>query len=287
MIAIVLQICLASALTITSATSTPNEVQPGERLTLRVEIENNLNQDVENVVVNLGLDNTTSPVPFAPYQSSNEYRIEDISEDDHEHANFDLITFSEAISGTYTLPVKISYELADGTIISSQNLGVVSLIVNAKPKIELSSEHPSLVKGTKEKITIKIVNSGLGESKFLSIKLNSVNGIKLLDSDSVYIGSIDSNDFDSADFNVLVNANAPSLINLPLEIVYTDSMNNQITETKTVTLKVYSTEEAIGLGLITKNNSFLIVGTIFLSVAAYFAYRKIKKRNKNKRDSKQ
>jgi hypothetical protein len=284
---LLMQICFASALTITSVNSVPSEVQPGEKLTLNLNIENDLSQDIENAIVSLVLSDATSSIPFAPYQSSNEYMIEEISKDDREKASFDLIALSDAVSGTYTIPVQISYRLANETNRSSQSLGVVSLIVNAKPKIDLSSENIGLIKGTKEKLTIKIVNSGMGESKFLSIKLKQVNGIKLVGSDSVYIGNIDSNDFDSAEFNVMVNANSLSSIDLPLEITYTDSMNNQIVEAKSVIVKVYSAQEAVALGLINKNNPFLIIISIVGLGCAYVIYRKIKKRNKNKRDSPQ
>ena len=282
---LLVQICFASALTITSVTSVPNEVQPGEKLTMNLNIENDLSQDIENAIISLDLSKMTPLLAFAPYQSSNEYMIEEIAEGDHEKASFDVIALSDAVSGTYTIPVQISYRLANETNRSSQSLGVVSLTINAKPKIEISSENVGLVKGTKEKLTIKIVNSGMGESKFLNIRLNQASGIKLVSSDNIYIGNIDSNDFDSAEFNIFVNANSPSSINLPLEITYTDSMNNQIVETKIITIKIYSQQEAVALELMNKNSPFLIILSIIGIVCAYFIYRKIKKRNKNKRDS--
>ena len=68
---------LASALTISSVESMPGEINPGEKVTLSLTIENNLDQDVENVVVSLDLKD----VPFAPYHSSNEVSFEKIKEE--------------------------------------------------------------------------------------------------------------------------------------------------------------------------------------------------------------
>lgn len=288
------QLYLASALTITSVASNPNEVQPGEKFSLDLKIENNLNQDIEDVIVSLDLNANINPVtgqiissavPFAPYQSSNEVRIDSINEDDNEKADFDLTAFSDAVSGTYTIPVQISYTLSDnGTRVNNENLGLVSVIINAKPKIDVSSEGSVLIKGIKGKISIKVVNSGLGDAKFLSISLNQIAGLQITDSSKVYIGNIDSNDFDTADFNVFVNADASSSINLPVELTYTDSRNNQITENKIISIKTYTTKEATDLGLISKNNTFLIILSVVGVLVLFLIYRRIRKRNRNKRN---
>jgi len=272
------QMCLASALTINSAISTPREVQPGEKFRLDLKIENNLNADVSNVVITLDL----SKVPnFAPYQSSNEIRIDSINENDDEKASFDLIASSDAISGTYTIPVKITY---DGGGVEEKT---VSVIINAKPNIEISPEENVLIKGTKGKISIKIINSGLGDAKFLSINLKQVAGIQVIGSDKIYIGNIDSNDFDTADFNIFVDADASSSINIPIELTYTDSRNNQITKQETFSIKTYTQKEAIVLGLINKNNTFLIIISVVGVIVVFLIYRKIRKRNKSKRNNSQ
>jgi hypothetical protein len=125
----------------------------------------------------------------------------------------------------------------------------------------------------------------MGESKFLSVKLNRANGIKIIGSDKVYIGTIESNDFDSADFEIFVNSNSITPINLPIELTYTDSMNNQITESKILPVAVYTQEEAIKMGLTQKNNTFQIVIAVVLVLTLYIIYRRAKKKNKNKKSS--
>lgn len=278
------QIYLASALTIGSVSTSPEVIQPGEKVSLGINIKNNMNQDITDVVVKLNLNNAQQIIPFAPYQSSNEDKIDEINEDDNERANFDLITFSDASSGVYMIPVQATYILENGTS-KEEDLGYISVTINAKPKIDVSSENSFLIKGQGGKITLKIINSGLGESKFLNVIVNSINGIKITSSSNVYVGNIDSNDFDSVDFNVIAIANAPNTISLPVEITYMDFMNNEITENKIISIKTYSQKEALSLGLIKSNNTFLIVTVIISLVVVYFIYRTIRKRRKNKKNN--
>jgi len=285
------QMCLASALTISSVISSPREVQPGEKFSLDLKIENNLNEEINDVVISLILNANVNLItgqiispalPFAPYQSSNEIRIDSINGDDEEKASFDLIVSSDAISGTYTIPVTINYNLNNGTPKTEDFL--VSVIINAKPNIEVSSENNVLIKGTKGKISIKIINSGLGDAKFLSMSLKQVTGIQVTSSDKIYIGNIDSNDFDTADFDAFVDVDASSPISLPVELTYTDSRNNQIIKEETFLIKTYTQKEAIDLGLVNKNNTPLIIISVVGVLVLFLVYRRIRKRNKNKRN---
>ena len=277
----VAQLYLASALTISSATTNPTEIQPGDHFSLSLKIENTLSEDIENIVVSLNLN---GQLPLAPYQSSNQIQIDKINSGDDEIANFDLSVLSNAVSGTYLVPVQISYTLqSNGTDIKNENLGVVSIVVNAKPQIDISSES-TLIKGTNGKISLKIVNSGLGDAKFLSVSISDFPAMQITGSNQVYIGDINSNDFDTADFNVFVSSTASSSINIPVELNYTDSGNNQITETKIISINAYTHEEAVNLGLIARNNTFIIIISIVVVLVLFLIYRRIRKRNRTKRN---
>jgi hypothetical protein len=184
------------------------------------------------------------------------------------------------------IPVTVSYTLNDGTPKPNESLGFVSVIINAKPKIDISSENSVLIKGSNGKISLKIVNLGLGECKFLNIDIKEISGLKITSAKGIYIGNIESNDFDTADFNVFVSANAPSIINLPVEIKYSDSRNNEITENKIIQIESYTQSEAISLGLIKTNNTVWIIFSIVFVIFAYIIYRKIRKRVRSKKNSK-
>lgn len=282
-IASVVLVNLASALTITSVSSSPGEIQPGGKVSLDLTIRNNLDDDVENVVISLVLNDPKNPLPFAPYQSSNEVRFSSLDSDDEKDASFDLIAFSNAASGTYLIPVQIDYTLTDNET-KAEDTGLVSVIVNAKPEIDISSEGAALIKGQAGKITIKVVNSGLGNAQFLTINLSPAAGLQLTSSSSVYIGNIDSNDFDSADFNVFVSPTASSSISLPVQVAYTDSRNNPLKENENLVVRAYTIKEAQSLGLKSSSSGiFIVIVFVIIAIALYFVYRSVRRRLKKRK----
>jgi len=95
------------ALTIKNVFSSPNEVAPGETVKIRLTIENELGEDLENVVVSLNLKDR----PFAPYKSSTEKTIEEIDDGKDEDVSFELIALSNEEAGVYKIPVIIEYKL--------------------------------------------------------------------------------------------------------------------------------------------------------------------------------
>jgi len=269
----------ASALTISDVSSSPSEVEPGEKVRLRLTIENELNDDVENIVISLDLTN----LPFAPYQSSNEQTIEEIDNEDEEDVEFQLIIDSDAKSGSYKIPVKMSYYI-ESEDKEKESEGIISLIVNAKPEIKVSLDTEDvLIKGQKNEVEIKIINSGLGDAKFLNIKINEVSGIKIISIDNIYIGDIDRDDFDVAKFSILINKDAPTAINLPVTIQYKDSRNKEIIETKNIALRTYTTKQAVELGLIKKSKIGLVVGLVVGIIILIFIYRIAKKKRRKRK----
>ena len=273
---LIAQIYLASALTISSVSSNPTEIQPGEKVSLDLTIDNNLDNDATDVTVSLDLKD----VPFAPYQSSSDANFDEVREDKSKNAGFNLIASSDAASGTYKIPVKISYTIGG---VEKTGSGLISLIVVADAKLDLSVDNSVLIKGKNADLSLKITNSGLGEARLLNVKILQASGIKIIGSDSVYLGNIDSDDFDSADFKVSISENAGSIISLPVKINYRDSRNKEVEESKTLTLTVYTEKQALQLGLIQKSNTLSIILGIVVIIVLYLIYRRIKKARKKKK----
>ncbi|MBU0957427.1 MAG: hypothetical protein KKF56_01310 [Nanoarchaeota archaeon] len=264
----------AVALSVTDVDSSPSEISPGDKVSVILTVDNNLNADAKDVSVMLDLKD----VPFAPFQSSSEQLIDEINEGDSEEMEFNLIAFPDSDSGIYKIPVKIIYLIDDEEKTSE---GLISLMISADPKIEVSIEDTLLIKGENSNLNIRITNSGLGNAKLLSVRLNPSSGIKIVGLDNVYIGNIDSDDFDSSEFNIFVNENSPSNINFPITIKYRDSQNKEITENKNVVVRAYTQDQAVELGLISKSNTLMVVGVIVFLVLIYILYKSIKKRRKN------
>jgi hypothetical protein len=275
----VLTLLTISAVSIDKVSTTPSEIVPGNNFEASIEIENIFSYDVENVQVKLDF----STVPFAPYQSSSEKYIDEIKEGDSENFNFRIIALPEADSGIYKIPVNITYEYKDGNLTkSASKTEIISVTLNSVPELSLSLDNSMvLIKGQENKVSFKIVNSGLSNVKFLYLKLDDSSGYRVTSSSEQYIGDIDSNDFDSMEYSIYINANSPSQITFPLTLSFKDSTNKEFNTTQEISLKIYTKSEAQSLGLL-KKPSYTIYIILVLLVLAYFVYRIIKKRKSRK-----
>jgi len=278
---------MAAALNIKDVTVSPNEVEPGQNVKISLEIENELGEDLENVLVSLNLNGVTMQstiipgVPFAPYQSSTDRTIEQLDDGDEETVEFELIAEADAEAGIYKIPVKITYNLENQTapVVKESSIGVT---VNAEPELQLNYD-ALLIKGQKTKLNLEITNAGLTKIKFLNAEINNANGLDILSSKKVYVGDIESDDFDNVEFEVFVSKNAGSTINLPVKLTYRDAINNQKTETINMLLTVYSREQALEKGLISNNNTMYYVAGAVVLIVAYIIYRKIRKARKRRK----
>ncbi len=270
---ILVSLSFVQAITIKDVSSSPKEVVPGEVVSVSIEIENIFEANVEDLQVKLIL----TEVPFAPYESSSEKYLDELRDGDEETFTFKLIVLPETESGIYKIPVLISY----GENETKEEL--ISLTVNSKPELKTSLEDSVvLIKGKENEIVIKIVNSGLGDAKFVFLTVGDSSGIKFLSEKEQYLGDIDSDDFDSMKYNVFINADASKTITLPVILKYKDATNQEYSETSIITLKTYSLKEAQDLGLVKKVNYFLPI-TIGLLFSGFMIYRFIRKRKLKKK----
>ena len=68
--------------------------------------------------------------------------------------------------------------------------------------------------------------------KFLNVKLDKAEGYKVLSPYEVYIGNIDSDDYETADFKINVDKASKEKVILPLTIEYNDANNQEYTNAR-------------------------------------------------------
>jgi len=153
-------------------------------------------------------------------------------------------------------------------------------MINSKPLLDVNSDDGLLLKNQKNKVTLKIINKGLSDAKFLEINIQGNSYATILSQPKIYIGDVDSNDFQTADFDMFFKSNAPDSIILPATIVYKDISNKEYTETMDVRLKAYSNEQAVQLGLVQRSYTWLIILVIIIAIIIFFIIRAILKRRK-------
>ena len=272
---IILVVILALiSLSIASSLSINNvlvgDAGPGDEGVIRIDLENEGSSDVIDVSLMLNFPSNIIPL------GSSEGFVDKIKEDDGEEFAFKFKVSNTAIPGNYAIPYEISYR--EGDLIKKQN-GDIGLIVKAQPQIEISIESENPIIGQTGKIKMRLVNNGLADARFVSVSVKG-EGVTLLSDKLDYIGSIDSDDFETASFDVVYNRKRPIL---DVELRYRDFDNVEQKNYLSIPLEVYTEDEAIAKGIKEKNNLPIYVGAILFAIVIWLIIRKISKRRKANR----
>src|SRR3989344_1864668 len=273
---LLLLISNVSALTILSSSTNPSVITQGGSATLTLVLDNALEDDLENIRISLDLSNPQ--IPISPIESSTEVVLDKLDEGEQRSANFNIIILPGAKAGIYKIPVNISY-FVEGQNTSIQKIELIGVQVNSDPKLRVVSEG-LIIQNLESKIEIKIVNEGLSDINYVSVELSDIPGIRVVSSKYEYLGTIESDDFDSVEFTMFSLENFGSLIAVPVIIKYRDALNYEFTKQETVLVPVYTQEEAQKVGLVESPNYIYLL--ILVLIICFLIYRSIKKKRKKK-----
>src|SRR3989338_7311468 len=281
---LVLLSSLSSALTISEVNA--GVLYPGQSTQITLTIKNNLNDDAKDVSLVLILDKTTltasgtqvttSGTPFITIGSS-ETSIDKIKQDNNEDFQFIIKASNDIRPGIYNIPYVITYKINSQ---EQQKQGTFGLTVSAKTELSFSAETENNIQKQKGRVSLKIINNGLADIKFVSVKL-SPSGFTLLSSNEVYVGTVNSDDFETSTFDVLFSTTSTSS-KLISKVSYKDFDNIDRTQNIEIPIKIYTREKALELGLIKQSNTWIYALVVIVLIALWIIYRKIKKRRRLK-----
>jgi hypothetical protein len=250
---------------------------PGQSANLKIEIKNTLNEDAEDVTLRLNLAET-----FFTTIGASEDNVDAIDKDDDEKFNFEIKAPSNLKPGDYNIPYTIRYiDENDDEQIKNGSFGIT---VGAKTEIDFAVETQGEnsevgIVGQKGKLTLEIINKGLGDLKSVSVEIFP-QGYELLSKDKIFVGSIDAEDSDIVSFDIIFDTKNPIL---SAKISFKDFENNPQVETVNFPLEVYTIDEALAKGLIAKSNTMIYIGIATIVIILWIIYGQIKKRRrKNK-----
>lgn len=263
----------ASAIIINSVDVSP--ISPGQEGTISIEVKNTLNDDAGEVSLVLKFEN----LPFIPIGAS-EQSVDEITEDDEEEFLFRIKASSSIKPGDYEIPYEISYSINNEEKTRSGTIGVK---VASNPELVFNIGTDSPVQNTNGKISLKVVNKGFSDARFVSIKVLPED-FTLLSDDEVYIGEVKSDDYETVNFNVVfkkLNSNFRAVVE------YRDFNNEKVIENINIPFRVYSEEKALELGLITKSKTTTYIIIVAVVIVLFLLWRTIKKRRRLKRSMKE
>jgi len=238
----------------------PEEVMPGEKFDLVLKLSNEADSAIRNLKIGL---NSSS---FVTIGSTDEKYIKVLDSQGEEEISFTLI--SKGDNGVlYDVPLEITYYDNEGNM-ESKDVSF-GLIIMEKPNLIKTIESSDVVvnadKGT---LSVTLSNIGNDEVKFVELIAKESEDYKILSSKHIYLGNIDSDDFESADFEVYVNSEDIP-VNFEFELKYKDSLNKEYSEDLSLGLDLFTNSEAKKLGLKQQSN---FVGSYIGFVVMVFVF---------------
>jgi len=250
-------------------------LEPGSSGIVKIKLANKADSILKNIKVTLGLGD----LPLVPIDSTNEKSIYKIDSRQSYEFEFKVLAKPNADSGVYKVPLSVYYldELGKSYL---KNV-TIGLTIGAKPDLSITLDDSEIYESGKSgEIFVKIVNKGVTDIKFMNIKLMPSDNYRILSNEEVYIGNIDSDDYETADFELFIGGSKEKKVSLPVVLEYKDANNNDFKERIELTLDLYSASEAKKFGL-KKGNGFvgnLVI--VVIVVAGLFIYRKWRKHKK-------
>lgn len=260
-------------LSIASVAASPSPVAAGKGFNLALTLSN-AGSRVKDVVFSLNL----TSMPFVPSEAAASKQIASIDAGQNATLSFSLIATSSAKADTYRMPVDIEYSDEVGNSFSKSDY--VTVIVGGRPEIRLNAEDSSIfTRDSTVEFVISIVNSGVVDAKFLAVRILP-GDYRILSPDELYIGKLDSDDYETAKFKINIGSGSSGQLVIPFQLAYTDALNNQYNETKQVAYAVLTKDDAVRYGLAQPEMGWVYL-VIFAALVLYAVYRlKWKKKQK-------
>ena len=258
----------------------PSVTTPGSKTTLTILLKNYASSFLKDIKISLDLGRSSdTSTPFSPVGSTNEKVISYLEPQSTEALEFELLVDPDAASKSYKIPITLKY--SDSLNKAYNKTNIITLVVGGEPDISVGIDSATIyTSGSAGEITVKIVNKGLPDMKFVNVYLGKGDKHKVLSPSEVYIGNIDSDDYETANFKIYVGKVSEDKLILPLTVEYKDANNKDYKKSVNLELPLYSSSEAKRLGLVKGNGKFSWVLILVLVVALFFAYRVWKKRGR-------
>lgn len=255
---------VATSIAVQSVRTSPDELIPGDRATISVTLVNVEESLVRDVTLSMNLADSV----FAPVGSSTQQKIASLDGGEKHTFSFEVVTAPDAASSVYKIPLQLNFTTTSGVRLGQQE--TIGLIVHAEPELAVVVDEAELYDSSAEgTVLLRLVNKGLSEVKFVEITVLDGEGYEIGgNARTLYLGNIDSDDFETAEFAVEPTADEFSL---NMNLNYRDSLNNRYNSTVQVPLR--TTENPEG-----GSNTWLLAILAIAVIAGILWWRRSRKR---------
>ncbi len=263
----------AASVVIEETKTTPERVAPGESAEVSIKVTNNGNTYIEDMTITLSLQNTTE---IAPLKTSNELIIRNIKGGETKEVNFSIIVAPDTAVKVYKIPVTIKY--TDQRNNKYEKNTYISIVVDAEPEYVLNIEESEVYEeDVAGNIVVSLSNIGVANINYATLRLEETKNYIILSSNTVYLGNLESDDYETAQFKIYAKEYVEDLP-LKFRLVYKDAFNKNYDEQITLTTKMFTSWEAKKYGL-TENGSGFTTLLILLGAGAlgWYLWKRHKK----------
>ena len=214
---------------------TPEPVEPGNDITLKIMITNSGNEMAKNVNINPQI---TSPFYF----KKSDFNKQDFSicGGCSYDATYYLSINSDTISGTYPLIFEIEYEngLIKEETIFIRVIGVPDIIINYDKEE---------IRYPKENFNMSIFFDNIGTGNARNIKITSLSeNFFLVGTQTKIINQVNANNQKELQLIFQSNSNLDSgLYKIPFEIIYLDELGNELIKEYSVSINIKDTSSLV------------------------------------------
>jgi hypothetical protein len=253
---------------IDSYTVDPSPIIPGQIFKVDLKFRNPGKIAVKNLDVSFDLPEGT----FSTIGTGAKKRIDFIAAEESETVDFQMSSDTSTAVKVYNVPVTLSYQ--DERNKQYTDTSKISLVVNAKPEISMSVDSTKFTSKTSPgTVSLKIVNKGIVNMKYVSVKLVETPDYEVLSSSNeAYVGNLDSDDFETVDFTIKPLVANPRL-NVQME--FKDPYNMEYKESYDLPLRIITAAD-LGNGGVPW--VWVIIGIAAIGGIIYWRVRKKKKR---------
>lgn len=216
------------------------DISPGEKTQAKLTLKNRGSSRLKDV--SLKLDLSSSSLPLVPYGGSTEKIISSIPAHGSGEVVFDLLASGDAESDTYKVPLNLTYYDESNNKYSKED--ILGVTVGGKPSLKVGlEEYDYLSENSIGEVDFNIVNNGAERAKFVNVELLPTENYELLSPSEIYIGNMQSDDYETADFKIKLKETEGDSIDIPLQLTYSGVNNYKYIKDAQVELKVYSESE--------------------------------------------
>lgn len=243
----------------------PEKVEPGSSAEMQMTLESRDSSNFRNVDVNL----LTEELPVAPRETSRK-RLTSVEPDSPENISFILDVDDDADNELHDLTIQLDYQNQGGQELSTTE--TTGIHIGGEPNIDVAIEDSDIRSPGRGAVTFRILNKGEGQARFAEIELEKSEEYEILSENSIYLGSMIADDFQTAEFELYVEEE--ETLDMPVRVEYRDGTGDHVSDFN-IERTLYSSDDLRRLGLDQSQSYWIVVPVlIVLGAAGFYLYRK-------------